>query len=35
MYIPTLMMFKNGAAVETVIGAVPERVLAEKIDSVL
>ena len=35
MSIPTLMMFKNGEAVETVIGAVPERVLAEKIDSVL
>ncbi|HEY92081.1 MAG TPA: thioredoxin [Dehalococcoidia bacterium] len=35
MSIPTLMMFKNGAAVETVIGAVPEKVLASKIDAVI
>ena len=35
MSIPTVMMFKNGEAVEAVVGAVPERVLAEKIDSVL
>jgi len=35
MSIPTLMVFKGGDVVEAVIGAVPERVLAAKIDSVL
>ena len=35
MSIPTLMMFKDGAAVETVVGAVPEKVLASKIDAVI
>ena len=35
MSIPTLMFFKGGKAVETVIGAVPEVVLKSKIDAVL
>ncbi len=35
MSIPTLIFFKNGEAVDTVIGAVPERVLAPKIDELL
>ncbi len=35
MSIPTLMFFKNGKAVETVIGAVPEGVLKPKIDALL
>lgn len=35
MSIPTLMFFKGGKAVETVIGAVPETVLKSKIDAVL
>ena len=35
MSIPTLMFFKNGEAVDTVIGAVPERVLQSKIDELL
>ncbi len=35
MSIPTLMFFKNGKAVDTVIGAVPEQVLQPKIDSLL
>ncbi len=35
MSIPTLMFFKNGEAVDTVIGAVPERVLQPKIDELL
>ena len=35
MSIPTLMFFKNGKAVDTVIGAVPERVLQPKIDELL
>ena len=35
MSIPTLMIFREGEAVETVVGAVPERVLSSKIDSVL
>jgi thioredoxin 1 len=33
--IPTLMFFKGGKAVDTVIGAVPERVLQPKIDDLL
>ena len=32
MSIPTLMFFKGGEAVDTVVGAVPERVLQPKIE---
>ena len=35
MSIPTLMFFKGGGVVDTVIGAVPERVLQPKIDELL
>jgi len=35
MSIPTLLFFKGGEAVDTVIGAVPERVLQPKIDELL
>jgi len=35
MSIPTLIFFKGGEAVDTVVGAVPERVLQPKIDSLL
>jgi thioredoxin 1 len=35
MSIPTLMFFKGGEAVDTVIGAVPERALQPKIDELL
>ena len=35
MSIPTLIFFKDGKAVDTVIGAVAERVLQEKIDEIL
>jgi len=35
MAIPTLMFFKGGEAVDTVVGAVPERVLTPKIDELL
>ena len=35
MSIPTLMFFKDGKAVDTVIGAVPEQVLQPKIDHLL
>jgi thioredoxin 1 len=35
MSIPTLMFFKDGAAVDTVVGAVPEKVIAPKIDALL
>jgi thioredoxin 1 len=35
MSIPSLMIFKNGKVLETVVGAVPERSLISKIDGVL
>lgn len=35
MAIPTLLFFKGGEAVDTVVGAVPERVLAPKIEELL
>lgn len=35
MSIPTLIFFKGGEAVDTVIGAVPERTLQPKIDGLL
>ncbi len=33
--IPTLLLFKNGKVVESIIGAVPKSYLKEKIDKVL
>ena len=33
MSIPTLIFFKNGQPVETVVGAVPKQALQEKIES--
>jgi thioredoxin 1 len=35
MSIPTLMFFKEGQIVDTVVGAVPERTLQPKIDALL
>lgn len=35
MSIPTLMFFKNGQVADTVIGAVPERILQPKVDALL
>lgn len=35
MSIPTLMFFKNGQVVETVIGAVPQSTLQSKIEDLL
>jgi len=35
MSIPTLMFFKGGTAVDTVIGAVPKQALQPKIDALL
>jgi thioredoxin 1 len=33
MSIPTIMIFKNGKPVDSVVGAVPKKVLQEKLDS--
>lgn len=33
MSIPTMMIFKNGTAVDTVVGAVPKKVLQDKLDA--
>ena len=33
MTIPTLMIFKNGQAVDSVVGVVPKKVLKEKLDT--
>lgn len=35
MSIPTLLMFKNGKVVDMIVGAVPERAIASKIDAIL
>ena len=35
MSIPTLLLFKNGQVEDTVIGAVPESTLKQKIDKIL
>lgn len=35
MSIPALVLFKHGAAVDTIVGAVPERTLSSRIDGVL
>jgi thioredoxin 1 len=35
MSIPTLIFFKDGKRVDTVVGAVPERTLAGKLDGIL
>ncbi len=35
MSIPTLLFFKDGEAVDTVVGAVPERTIAPKMDALL
>ena len=35
MSIPTLMLFKNGEAVDKIIGGVPETVIQPKIDELL
>lgn len=33
MSIPTMIIFKDGTAVDTVVGAVPKKVLQDKLDS--
>ena len=35
MSIPTILFFKDGQVVDTVVGAVPERALQPKVDSLL
>ena len=35
MSIPTLLFFKDGEAVDTVVGAVPERTITPKMDALL
>jgi thioredoxin 1 len=35
MSIPSLMLFKNGKVMDTIVGAVPERSLISKIDGIL
>jgi thioredoxin-like negative regulator of GroEL len=35
MSIPALIMFKDGQAVDTIVGAVPERTLISRIDGIL
>ena len=35
MSIPTLLFFKNGEVVNTVVGAVPERTLSPKVEEIL
>lgn len=35
MSIPTMILFKNGEPVDTIVGAVPEKELAGKMDQVL
>jgi len=35
MSIPALIIFKNGQPVDTIVGAVPERTLASRIDGTL
>lgn len=33
MSIPTMIIFKNGTAVETIVGAVPKKALQEKLEA--
>ncbi len=33
MSIPTMMIFKNGTAVDTIVGAVPKKALTEKLEA--